>query len=382
MKKVYLLLCAAFLCLVLSGCTGRVASTDLAIVTLNGQNMPALQGDEDAVRSYIEAACAADTGSTVSVIIADGTPYQAGFLSFNEKESKNGHFWAQEQAQRVESAVQLLTSTAATPETNPLDAIRLAARSLQSGTAEQKVLVVAHSGISTTGALSMQNLDLAALDQLLGQLSEQGYIADLQGVDVHWLYLGDTDGAQPDLSPAQVQQLRDFWQSYLQEVCGAQSVTFHEDLPAHTANSAAPAVSVLAPQTTVLTTPVALDSDQLGFAPDQWQLSDPDQAAAQLAPLAQALCASPDTRCILAGSTADTAGSTLETSQRFSLQRAQQVQQVLCDLGVPADQLTALGLGNVSTSVRSTDPAANRVVWIVPTNNPLAEEFLSVGLAG
>ena len=156
MKKVYLLLCAAFLCLVLSGCTGRVASTDLAIVTLNGQNMPALQGDEDAVRSYIEAACAADTGSTVSVIIADGTPYQAGFLSFNEKESKNGHFWAQEQAQRVESAVQLLTSTAATPETNPLDAIRLAARSLQSGTAEQKVLVVAHSGISTTGALSMQ----------------------------------------------------------------------------------------------------------------------------------------------------------------------------------------------------------------------------------
>ena len=381
MKKVYLLLCAAFLCLVLSGCTGRVASTDLAIVTLNGQNMPALQGDEDAVRSYIEAACAADTGSTVSVIIADGTPYQAGFLSFNEKESKNGHFWAQEQAQRVESAVQLLTSTAATPETNPLDAIRLAARSLQSGTAEQKVLVVAHSGISTTGALSMQNLDLAALDQLLGQLSEQGYMADLQGVDVHWLYLGDTDGAQADLSPAQVQQLRDFWQSYLEQ-CGAQSVTFHEDLPAHTANSAAPAVSVLAPQATVLTTPVALDSDQLGFAPDQWTLSDPDQAAAQLAPLAQALCASPETRCVLAGSTADTDGSTIESSQAFSLQRAQQVKQVLCDLGVQPDQLTALGLGNLSTSVRSTDPAANRVVWIVPVDDPLAQEFLSVGLAG
>lgn len=381
MKKVYLLLCAAFLCLVLSGCTGRVASTDLAIVTLNGQNMPALQGDEDAVRSYIEAACAADTGSTVSVIIADGTPYQADFLSFNEKESKNGHFWAQEQAQRVESAVQLLTSTAATPETNPLDAIRLAARSLQSGTAEQKVLVVAHSGISTTGALSMQNLDLAALDQLLGQLSEQGYMADLQGVDVHWLYLGDTDGAQADLSPTQVQQLQNFWQSYLEE-CSAQSVTFHEDLPVHAANSAAPAVSVLAPQATVLTTPVALDSDQLGFAPDQWTLPDPDQAAAQLAPLAQALCASPETRCVLAGSTADTDGSTLESSQAFSLQRAQQVKQVLCDLGVQPDQLTALGLGNLSTSVRSTDPAANRVVWIVPVDDPLAQEFLSVGLAG
>lgn len=381
MKKVYLLLCAAFLCLVLSGCTGRVASTDLAIVTLNGQNMPTLQGDEDAIRSYIKAACAADTGSTVSVIIADGAPYQAGFLSFDQKESKNGHFWAQEQAQRMESAIQMLGSAAVTPQTNPLAAIRLAARSLQSGTAEQKVLVVAHSGISTTGALSMQNLDLAALDQLLGQLSEQGYMADLQGVDVQWLYLGDTDGAQADLSPTQVQQLQDFWQSYLEE-CGAQSVTFHEDLPVHAANSAAPAVSILVPQATALTAPVALDSDQLGFAPDQWQLSNPDQAAAQLAPLAQALCASPDTRCILAGSTADTAGSTLETSQRFSLQRAQQVQQVLCDLGVPADQLTALGLGNLSTSVRSTDPAANRVVWIVPTNNPLAEEFLSVGLAG
>ena len=381
MKKTFLLLYAAFLCLLLFGCAGSVSSTDLAIVTLNGQNMPALQGDEDAVRSYIEAACAADTGSTISVIIADGAPYQAGFLSFDQKEAKNSHFWAQEQAQRVESAAQLLTSTAASPETNPLDAIRLAARSLQSGSAEQKVLVIAHSGISTAGALSMQNMDLAALDQLLSQLSEQDYTANLQGVEVHWFYLGDTDGAQADLSPAQVQQLRNFWQAYLEQ-CGAKSVTFHEDLPAHAANSAAPAVSVLAPQAAVLTTPVALDSDQLGFAPDQWQLSDPDQAAAQLASLAQALCASPETQCILAGSTADTDGSTLESSQAFSLQRAQQVKQVLCDLGVQPDQLTTLGLGNVSTSVRSTDPAANRVVWIVPTNNPLAEEFLSVGLAG
>ena len=381
MKKVYLLLCAAFLCLVLAGCAGQVSSTDLAIVALNGQNMPALQGDEEAVRSYIEAACAADTGSTVSVIIADGAPYQAGFLSFDQKESKNSHFWAQEQAQRVESAVQLLNSSAVSPETNPLDAIRLAARSLQSGTAEQKVLVIAHSGISTTAPLQMQNLDLASLDQLPGQLDEQGYITDLQGVDVHWFYLGDTDGVQADLSPAQVQHLQNFWQTYL-EGCGARSVTFHQDLPAHAANSAAPAVSVLAPQTAVLTAPVALDSDQLGFAPDQWTLSDPDQAAAQLAPLAQALCASPETRCVLAGSTADVEGSTVETSQAFSLKRAQQVKQVLCDLGVQPDQLTALGLGNLSTSVRSADPAANRVVWLVSSQDPLAQEFLSVGLAG
>ena len=70
MKKVYLLLCAAFLCLVFSGCAGRVASTDLAIVTLNGQNMPALQGDESAVRSYIEAACAADSGEPLSKLAA------------------------------------------------------------------------------------------------------------------------------------------------------------------------------------------------------------------------------------------------------------------------------------------------------------------------
>ena len=55
---------------------------------------------------------------------------------------------------------------------------------------------------------------------------------------------------------------------------------------------------------------------------------------------------------------------------------------MLCDLGVQPDQLTALGLGNLSTSVRSTDPAANRVVWIVPVDDPLAQEFLSVGLAG
>lgn len=72
---------------------------------------------------------------------------------------------------------------------------------------------------------------------------------------------------------------------------------------------------------------------------------------------------------------------TLEYSKVFSLSRAVTVKSLLCDLGTPSQQLLCIGLGNAPTSVRSsTDQTANRTVWLVPAEAPLAEELTSVGI--
>ena len=382
MKKSIALLLAPLCCAALfCGCNQEtVQPTDLAIVALNGQNMPAIHGDEEALLPVIQETVAAEVGSTAAVIIADGQPYLAGLLTFDEKDSKNDTFWAKEQEARAESvAAQIGASMASSPETDPIGAIKLAGRQLQAGTADRKRLVVAHSGISTAGALAMQNLDLTAVEQILPQLEEQNYLADLNGVEVEWYFLGDTSGEQAPLSPAQTESLRSFWQEYLKQ-SGAASVTFHSDLPLYEANSMAPMVSTVAVKAEPITGPVALASESLGFEPDSVVISNPEAAAAQLSGLADTLSANPSAHYIIAGSTAAVEGSTLESSKQFGLERAQAVKELLCSLGADSNQLTAVGIGIADTSVRGAEDAANRVVLVVPTADPLAEELLAVGL--
>ena len=54
---------------------------------------------------------------------------------------------------------------------------------------------------------------------------------------------------------------------------------------------------------------------------------------------------------------------------------------VLVVAGVPADQITCLGLGNEPTSVRSTNEPENRCTYVVADTTAQAAEFLAVGQA-
>ena len=111
-------------------------------------------------------------------------------------------------------------------------------------------------------------------------------------------------------------------------------------------------------------------------------MSDPAAAAEYLAPYAEAIQQDADSRYVVAGSTADTAGSTAESSTRFGLERARSVCEVLTrDLEVSEDLLVPLGVGNLPTSVRSADDQANRTVWLVAADTDLGRELLDVGLA-
>lgn len=371
--------------LTLTSCTESGASTtSLAIVTLNGRNAPAC--DPSTMSEYITAAASTDGGS-VSLIIADGKPYLSEGISFGPRESKNDYHWnleLNERCAQVEKVI--LESTPKEEETDVIGAIRLASRQLQSEDSNPSILVIAHSGLNTTSPFPMQSCDLTSLDtdDMVAQLEEAGYLADLDGCDVHWYFLGDVDGNQDPLESAQVESLHRFWSSYLEQ-SGATSVTFHSDLPTTGEIDVAPEVSTIEvePVELDLTSPISLDSEIVHFLPDSAQLSDEASTIQQLSPIAEALKASPNTQYILAGSTADVDGVTLEHAKAFSLSRAVTVKCLLCDLGVPSQQLICIGLGNAQTSVRSsTDQTANRTVWLVPAEDPLAEEFTSVGMVG
>lgn len=368
----------------LCGCSAEqtVEPMNIAVVTLNGKNMP--QYDKTAMDNLINQAVASDINSTVSLVIADGEPHLAGeTICFSTKEAKNDYHFEKEMDARKQQINDLLTrEKASSPGTDLLNGIRLGARQLQSGENKHKVLAIAHAGINTTAPLPMQSTDITALEEdTVQQLKDAGYLADLSGCEVHWFFLGDVDGDQPALSPEQTTSLQTFWEKYL-TACGAASVTFESTLPSTTQAAEAPSVPVVdTGRTSDLTSPIALDPETVSFEPDSASLYDEDAAQQQLAEIAEAMCASGG-QFLLAGSTASAQENSQMSNQEFGLLRAQAVRDLLCKMGVDSANLICVGLGDANTSIRSkTDDQANRTVWLVPMDDPLAAEFQSVGLA-
>lgn len=385
-KILVVLLISAISLLSLCGCSAEqpVEPMNVAVVTLNGQNMP--KYDQAAMDSLIDQAVSSDSNSTVSLIIADGEPHLAGeTICFSTKQAKNGPHWDEEKETRHKQIDALLTQyQASTPGTDLLNAIRLAGRQLQSGQNPHKLLAIMHCGLNTASPLMMQNTDITSLgENTVQQLKDAGYLADLSGCEVQWFFFGDTDGDQPVLNPAQTASLQTFWESYL-TACGAASVTFESTLPSTGQIAEAPPVPVVAAATTNidLTTPISLDPEIVSFQPNSAQLSDKEAAQQQLADIVKTMCAS-NGQFLLAGSTASTQESPQRMSnQQFGLLRAQAVRELLCDMGVDSANLVCIGLGDTNTSIRSTtDDQANRTVWLVPMEDPLAAEFQLVGLS-
>lgn len=376
----------------LTGCSAsaeeKPASTDLVVVALQGANMPAASAA--LLEPYLSEAVSADAGSSFTLILADGVPFQAGHVKWDCKESLNEAHWKEEKEQRISQCVEILNQTARTPETDLLGALNLASRALNDGSAENRELIVVHIGIPTAGSFSFVGADLAALDEstvqtLAAQLQEEQALPDLTGVDVDWIYLGEGVEPQQSVSSQSYANLQLLWQTVLEDA-GAETVTFKSTLPDTGAVEGAPAVTAVAcsrQQVTLpdLSEPVPLDPAAIGFAADSAELSDPATTAEYLAPYAEAIRRDA-IRCVVAGSTADTAGSTAESSTRFGLERARSVCEILTrDLDVSEDLLVPLGVGNLPTSVRSADDQANRTVWLVAADTDLGRELLDVGLA-
>ena len=381
-RKMAALLAGALTAAVLTGCsmfpsqTEQPTATDTVLLMTQGEGMPALNKDED-VEEFLS--CVNTTlGGSASLVITDGNPQVIGPVRFDEEKANSVQQEKTDKKKSAEVAEMVKSAAASTPETDLISALSLSARLAASGTAEDKQIVIRHSGVNTADSLPMQELDLVSSDitDLIDQLDAEALIPDLQGVKIHFFGLGDVAGSQQALSKKQVKWLQSFWQSFF-ERSGAE-VTFHADIVSGNALTNGHSVTPVTPAEGVNF--VKFSSKKVEFKPDSDDFLDEETARSAIAEVA-AQMKEGSAHYIIAGSTAKVDNPTQDGPARLSLLRAQAVRQVLVDAGVDAERLTCVGLGNEVTSVRDMqEEANNRAVYLVAEGQAQADEFLRVGL--
>ena len=381
-RKMAALLAGALTAAVLTGCsmfpsqTEQPTATDTVLLMTQGDGMPALNKDED-VEEFLS--CVNTTlGGSASLVITDGNPQVIGPVRFDEEKANSVQQEKTDKKKSAEVAEMVKSAAASTPETDLISALSLSARLAASGTAEDKQIVIRHSGVNTADSLPMQELDLVSSDitDLIDQLDAEALIPDLQGVKIHFFGLGDVAGSQQALSKKQVKWLQSFWQSFF-ERSGAE-VTFHADIVSGNALTNGHSVTPVTPAEGVNF--VKFSSKKVEFKPDSDDFLDEETARSAIAEVA-AQMKEGSAHFIIAGSTAKVDNPTQDGPARLSLLRAQAVRQVLVDAGVDAERLTCVGLGNEVTSVRDMqEEANNRAVYLVAEGQAQADEFLRVGL--
>ena len=357
-----------------NGTTDEAVATDTVLILTQGDGMPALTNAED----FLDLVNVTHGGS-VGFVVSDGSPFVVGPQRFDEVKKNDIQQARVDKTARLELAEAVQGAAARTPETDLISAVSLASRMLSAGMADNKVLTIRHSGVNTSAAtLPMQELDLLNTDpaQLLDQLDAAAMIPQLGGVTVEFYGLGDVAGSQGTLSAQQVQWLKSFWQGFFDRT-GA-NVTFHTDIVSGDALNNGHTVTPLA--AAGAPTFVKVSAEQVAFQPDSTTFLDEAAAHAALNGLAEQLKGT-SAHYIVAGSTAHVDNASREGAQALSLGRARAVRTVLVEAGVPAGQLTCLGLGNEPTSVRSTNEPENRCTYVVADTTAQAAEFLAVGQA-
>lgn len=356
------------------GAADNAVATDTAIIITQGDGMPALTNAEDFLNSINVTA-----SGSAGFVISDGSPFVIGPQRFDKVKNNDIQQARADKAARLELVEAVRGAAAITPETDLISAVSLGGRMLSAGTASNKVLIIQHSGINTAASLPMQDLDLLKTDpaQLLDQLDAAAMLPQLNGVAVEFYGLGDVAGSQGTLSAQQVQWLKSFWQAFFDRT-GA-NVTFHTDIVSGDALNNGHTVTPLA--AAGAPTFVKVSAEQVAFQPDSTTFLDEAAARAALNGLAEQLKGTSAAHYIVAGSTAQVDNASREGAQALSLARAQAVRDVLVEAGVPAGQLTCLGLGNEPTSVRSANEPENRCTYVVADTTVQAAEFLAVGQA-
>ena len=262
------------------GAADNAVATDTALILTQGDGMPALTNAED----FLDCVNVTHGGSA-GLVVADGKPFALGPQRFDEVKNNDIQQARADKTARYQLVEAVQGAAATTPETDLISAISLASRMLSAGTADNKVLIIRHSGVNTAVAsLPMQDLDLLNSDpaKLLDQLDAAAMLPQLNGVAVEFYGLGDVAGSQGTLSAQQVQWLKSFWQAFFDRT-GA-NVTFHTDIVSGDALNNGQTVTPLA--AAGAPTFVKVSAEQVAFQPDSTTFLD--EAAARAAPKAPA----------------------------------------------------------------------------------------------
>ena len=355
-----------------SGDSTTAAPTDTVLLLEQGDGMPALTNPEDFTEKINTV-----FGSSAALIITDGQPQVYGPVKFNVK--KNNDIQQKKANNKLKASfVEIVKEARAqVPETDVLTSVNLAARVLNAGTAENKQLIIVHSGITTAASFPMPDSAIVSEDPvaLVDRLEKAAMIPDLEGVAVEWFGAGDTAGSQPTLSAKQTEAIKAFWSEYFNRAKA--SLTFHSDV------ISGPAITEFGHTVTPMAADGGIDflkitNEQIAFRPDSVEFADEAAASTVLNELAEQIRTS-SSSYVIAGSVAKVDGSTAESAKRLGLARAKAVRDRLVAASVDSGRLICYGLGFEATDCRSSVEEENRCVFLVQANTAQAAQFEAVG---
>lgn len=315
--------------------------TAVAIVLGAHANQP--QFGSSALAGVLDSALKEHT--TVAIVTDEGTPQLVGKATIGELPNNPGTRAREMREIRasVESAID--GTFAATPESDPLEAIAVAAAAVR-GVADSTRVVVTSSMLATTGALNMTdgllNGDPADVLEAVGPA-----LPDLSGgVVVELVGIGQTRGPQEPLTETGRKRLIALWTVIL-EAAGATvqvpSTPVGTEPPAGLPPVTPVPVTPAAPVVTPCSASVS-DSSVGGFRPDEPEFNDPAAARQVVADVAAQLAGCAGTNVSVVGTTSSS--GTAPGRQQISTARAQRVADLLAaELGRDAGTFDVLGVG-------------------------------------
>jgi outer membrane protein OmpA-like peptidoglycan-associated protein len=343
----------------LAGCSDSPEPTGgLAIVVGAHSNMPApaLTG---AASEALETAVVAE--SQLSMVVADGKPFELGKGALLASDANDQARDQDRERNRQLVRSKLAEAAAKTPEVDLLGALDTAARSISTAVGRHTIVVV-DSGLSTVAPLDFTRPGLLDADpaELAAGLGAAGELPDLSGADVVFQGLGDTADPQPAVGRAQRANLIGIWTA-LAQAAGAADVRIEESPLSGPAAAGLPPVAVAPVSSGVVCSAgtVTLTGGDVAFQADSAVFLDRAAAEATLEPIARQMV-SRSLTADLTGTTADVGDPAGQRS--LSQQRAQAVADLLAGLGVPADRLSAVGLGSEFPGYVADHDAAGRLV--------------------
>ncbi|MCD7748982.1 MAG: OmpA family protein [Oscillospiraceae bacterium] len=350
-------------------------------------------------------------GSTYAFIEADGSP---SVIVQGTIEDYSTQGYSKNTLQRVQASVtaelaaQLDAAAPDSAETDLASALSLAVRGLRALEGQENLLVIYHSGISTTGVINMAEIPIYQMDvETSVETVASTLNLDLSGIHIIWYCLGDVGGDQSALSDSEVSTLQSFYEGLFQEM-GADSITFMQDLPLADSYSFDQSVSVMETEGTssglqakvvsaedvededeveVLFTDggiLSFDEQTIAFLPDSTELADVDAAREALDHIITYMTATP-VELLICGTT--TSAGEEASCISFSEGRAETVRALLVEAGIEQDRIHILGCGYSSclyvydrTADGGLDESVapqNRTVKMLDYNSDTAAEIIS-----
>ena len=384
---------------------GESSKVHTALLIGEQRNAPAYPTKSENLKSAIYESCY--TCGKVSIITNSGKPkvvfsadipeYEVKGLSQNKKKSISQGYMSQ-----IVNEISDI-GPSAEGEIDTLQAINLASMELSlSDESSGKNLIIMDSGLSTSGYLNFtDNILYADVNDVVDRLDEANAIPDLKGVNIVWLYIGQTALPQEELSEKQKDKLKDIWNAVLTQG-GAKTVVFTTDIASDPAPEGYPSVSLVDVEDRSILVkinipeqtpdeedeegpregPYPIDESLLNFIGNKAEFIDENKAREALRECAQLLLKHPDNTVYVIGTTAE---GDKDFCDQLSNDRAQKVTQVLIELGVPSEQLIPVGMGysdpwhlyDLDDYGRQIEEIAkqNRKVLIIDTKSDLAKQL-------